>query len=229
MQRRFFARLPTLASATVFSFCIALTAAAEDAYAPDVMEFDGATTIGAEPDPAFLPADAFTIEFWAAAGWDDDPGYDPVVLGNNSPESVIYSVSILRDRDGVGVLIGEKEFLAAYDFSDGRLHHIAIVMADGALAIVVDGQVRANFEAAAPMGASDGVWVGSLDGEAAPFTGSIGQIRFWRAALNLESLVEFALADIMSETNGDHPYIDDIAAISDLTAPLLLIAENSPS
>ena len=202
---------------------------AEELYTPDVMEFSGASTIGAEPDPAFSPAAAFTIEFWVAAGWESDPGYDPVVVAYGGLDTQTYSISVLRDRDGIGVLTGETELIAGYDFSDQKLHHVAVVAEDNAIAIVIDGQVRASFNETLLTGASDGLWVGTLDGETAPFIGAIGQMRFWKAALSVEALAAFATADIMSPNSGDHPYLDNISAISDFTAPALLIADSENS
>lgn len=198
---------------------------AETTYRPDVANFDGGDGIALGADPAFDPIGTNTIEFWVAAGWSSDPGYDPVILSNTGASGTSYLVSILRDRDGLGILAGDTEIYTAFDFSDGRLSHVAIVEGEGALSIIINGQVRSVHEVDFQELPETEFFIGSADGQTAPFIGAIGQLRIWREALSRETLVAFIMADVLSPTKGDHPLIDALSVMSDFDDRTVLIAD----
>lgn len=200
-------------------------AAQTKAYSPDMMTFDGRRTVAVPGDRVFAVDGDETIEFWVGPDWTADPGYDPVVVANIGKTGASYIIAILRDRDGVGVLSGETETLAPFDFTDGRLHHVAVVQSGGALHIVVDGAVCGTSEVGLSSRPVGGVWIGSADGRTAPFPGAIGQLRFWNAAVDLETLDAFKLVDVLSDDGLDHPYASDLVAVSAFPDSGLLIAK----
>jgi hypothetical protein len=201
-----------------------MAVAQTNAYSPDMMTFDGRRTIAVPSDEAFAVEGEETIEFWVGPDWTTDPGYDPVVVSNVGRNGASYVIAILRDRDGVGVLSGGVETLAPFDFTDGRLHHVAVVQSDGALHIIVDGDVRGTSSAGLSAQPAGGVWIASADGRTAPFLGAIGQLRFWNAAVDLETLDAFKLVDVLSDDGPDHPYTSVLAAVSAFPDPGMLIA-----
>ena len=98
-------------------------------------------------------ADGGTIEFWVVPDWTSDPGYDPVIICNAGPEGASYLVAMLRDRDGIAIAAGEEEDVVTFDFSDGQLHHVAVVQYDDGTAVFVDGEVAGHkLEGRVPSG-----------------------------------------------------------------------------
>lgn len=195
-------------------------------YSPDIASFDGTRSMAIQPDPALAVNGDITVEFWVAPGWENDPGFDPVVASNISVENASYIIAIMRDRDGVGVLSGGAEIVAPFDFSDGKLHHVAIVAADDGFSIIVDGSVRGISETALGAYDVDAFWIGSIDGSLGAFTGDIGQLRIWNAALDLETLETFKFQPAFPQGDIVHPFIDALVAASVFPEAGLLLVEN---
>ncbi len=219
----------TLVFASLFSLTMSLQALAKDGYSPDVANFEGSTSLALGADPAFDPTGTNTIEFWVAADWSNDPGYDPVIMSNASASDIGYLIAILRDRDGLGIVSGETEVMTAFDFSDGRLHHVAIVEGDGQLEVIIDGKVRATHAIDLVEKTGAELWIGTADGKTAPFMGAIGQVRIWQSAIPVQTLRAFVMADVLSETSGDHPKISALKAMSDFSDMTMLIADEDAS
>jgi hypothetical protein len=200
------------------------TAAAGSAetYTPDVAEFDGSNSMTFEPAPQLELADGGTIEFWVVPEWSSDPGYDPVVICNAGPEGASYLIALLRDRDGIAIAAGDEEDVATFDFTDGRLHHVAISQFEDGTAIFVDGQVVGTSDLRFDARPSAGVWVGSIDGENNQFRGAIAGMRIWNVVVEQETLVDFAMKDIFAD---EHPDLPFLSAISDFSNGEILLAE----
>ncbi|MEZ5921538.1 MAG: LamG domain-containing protein [Parvularculaceae bacterium] len=202
------------------------TPAPADTYRPDIAEFAGADSIELAPNSSlFLYGDG-TIEFWAVPDWKDDPGYDPVVISNAGPDGASYLVSILGDRTGVGVRSGESEGYAPFDFTDGLLHHIAVVSEEGLTKVYVDGALQGAFDMRFKPIGSEGVWIGSADGETAPFVGAIAQLRIWDSALTPEELVAYSQDNPFGGVDGEHPEIANLLAVSAFEDREVLIASD---
>ena len=152
------------------------------AYSPDIASFDGTQSMAIEPDNIYRVDGDATIEFWVAPGWTETPNYDPIVVSNLGENGANYVIAVLRERDGIGVLSGETETLAPFDFTDERLHHVAIVHSEGALNIVIDGAVRGFSDTGITSFDVSSLWLGSANGEASPFIGDVAQLRFWGTA-----------------------------------------------
>ncbi len=193
------------------------------AYSPDIASLDGTQSMAIEPDNIYRVDGDATIEFWVAPGWTETPNYDPVVVSNLGETGVNYIIAVLRERDGIGVLSGDTETLAPFDFTDDRLHHVAIVQLDGALNIVIDGAVRGVSETGFAASDVNSLWLGTANGEAAPFIGDVAQLRFWSAAVGLDTLEQFKLANPLSEDAPAHPDLESLVAFSAFPDASLLV------
>jgi hypothetical protein len=199
----------------------ATAAATSQDYVPDVYEFDGSNALTFDPAPQMSLAAGGTIEFWVAPDWTEDPGYDPTIIANAGPEGASYLVAMLRDRDGLAFVSGVDEDVVTFDFADGQLHHVALSQLEDGVVVIVDGQVVGVTPLMAGDLPSTGIWIGTLDGEANPFTGALAGLRVWSVPIEREVLVEYALKDIF---DNDHPDLESLTAMSDFnTGELLLV------
>lgn len=204
-----------------------LTASAQSEHVPDVAEFDGRQSYGFPAHDSLTLAAGSTIEFWVAADWATDPGYDPVVLSNVGPQGPLYTVAILGDRAGISLQAGHFVGALPADFSDGDMHHVALADFSDAIAVMVDGAVVGVFETSLPELPSAGLWVGSADGINAPFRGAVAGLRIWAAALEREVIAAFAARDI-EDPNNPHPDLEMLVASSDFRdGALQLVALDS--
>jgi len=199
-------------------------------YVPDIAEFDGTNGIAVEADPELTIRETGTIEFWVAPGWKTDPGYDPVVLSNAGPEGVLYLVSILADRKGIEVAAGDRSVYAAFDFTDEKMHFVAINDYGDELLIYVDAKLVGRFPGFSfedlP---SAGLWIGTGDGVSAPFKGAIAALRIWSYAIEPEDLVLYSLKDVSEDEEDIHPGLDYLQGISDFKNREFYIAEKNPA
>ena len=209
---------------TLLLFLLPAAVVAEQ-YTPDVAEFDGSNSLAFDPAPQLSIAAGGTIEFWVVPDWTSDPGYDPAIICNAGPEGASYLIAMLRDRDGIAIAAGDAEDVVTFDFTDGKLHHVAVVQFEDGTAVFVDGQVAGTSEVMFQDLPSAGVWVGSIDGEGNAFRGAIAGLRFWNVAVPQEELVDYALQDIFA---GDHPDLPWLSAMSDFRTGELLLAEPQP-
>jgi len=204
---------------------LAAQAVVAQGYTPDVAEFDGSNALSFDPAPQLVLADGGTLEFWVMPDWNEDPGYDPVIICSAGPAGASYLVAMLRDRDGIVFAAGDQEDVATFDFTDGRLHHVAISQFEDGIAVFVDGQVVGTSEVRALDLPSVGVWVGSIDGENNQFRGAIAGLRIWDVVIEQESLVTFAMKDVFAD---EHPDLQFLSVMSDFGNGELLLAEYEP-
>jgi hypothetical protein len=210
-------------SLTVSLWLSACLCFAQD-YIPDLAEFDGTSTYTFGPSSALSLAKGGSLEFWVMPDWSEDPGYDPVILSNAGPEGASYLVALLRDRDGIGILSGNQQRLVAFDFTDGQLHHVALTYLDGNMAVLIDGRVLGLFEIIIEDLPSSAFWVGTADGETAPFVGAVAGLRLWDVSLDRKTLVSYAARNVLSEAAA-HPALRHLRAISDFRQDDLFITE----
>ena len=139
-MRQYLVGLLALGTCAVLS----IPATAQDAaidWQPDFLELNGSNGLTLIPDPEFSIADGGTIEFWVQPDWTEAPDYDPVILSATGQEGSAYLISILRDRDGVGIVSGDEELVWSFDFADGQVHHVAFNFYAEDVALIVDGEV----------------------------------------------------------------------------------------
>lgn len=192
---------------------------------PDFLELDGSNGLTLIPDPEFSIADGGTIEFWVQPDWTEAPDYDPVVLSATGQEGSAYLISILRNRDGIGIVSADEELVWGFDFADGQVHHVAFNFYEEEVALIVDGEVIGvdPFTPAALLPSA--VWVGSANGEIGSFNGAIAALRIWGIPVEPEVIDEFRYKDVLSEAQGNHPDIDYLQVVSDFDDLDVLVIE----
>lgn len=184
-------------------------------YFPDTLVLDGTQSLQFPPDDRMTLQHGATIEFWVQPDWTADPGYDPVILSNAGPEGPSYLVSLLRGRDGIGVMSGDKSDVAAFDFTDGRMHHVAIIDDGSSILVLVDNKAIGRFNMTFHPLPSAGFWIGSADGEHALFKGAIAGLRIWDVAVAPHDIEAYAMTDIMNDKTHVHPDLPWLVGLSD--------------
>jgi hypothetical protein len=200
---------------------LALPAQAQT-YQPDVLEIDGESFIAFEPSEAYTIADGGTLEFWAVPDWTEDPEFDPVMIANVGPEGASYIIAITAERDGILITSGENEVFFNFDFTDGKMHHIALNQFTDGIIVAIDGVAIGESDMMLQDFSSSGLIIGSLEDESDPFLGAIAAIRFWDYVPKLETLIAYAQRDILLS---EHPSIEQLSAMSDFNAGTMEILE----
>lgn len=215
------------AKAIVLALCLfaasGFGALAQD-YEPDVLELRDGTGYEFDWDPAFDMSRGGTIEFWTMPFFEEDPGYEPFILSSAGELGASYAVVMTVDRDGIVLIAGEEQGVVAHDFTDDRPHHIAISVFTDGIRIFIDGEVKGDFDFVLPELPAAALFVGSANGERAPYRGMVAQLRFWDTNVVPEYLDEFRIKPTLSE-DGDHPDIAFLKAESDFSEESMLIVE----
>lgn len=196
--------------------------AAAQGYQPDIIELDASEPLGYDPDPAFTIADGGTIEMWVQPDWTDDPGYDPVILSNIGPQGASYMIALTSDRQALLVGSGAREEIFAFDFSDGRMHHIAVNQFTDGLTVLIDGQAVGESDMVMLDLPSEGLWLGSIEGTENIFIGAVAGLRIWDYVPDLRTLITYAQRDVLL---AEHPRLDMLSAMSDFAKGELLVLQ----
>jgi hypothetical protein len=200
---------------------------------------DGLTTLEVEASPGLELGDASTIEFLIATAWDEEDAVAeyPAVLGRREPyegdeaggfaAATQYSVHITPDRQAIGLFDGERFASVPFDFSDGKLHHVALVTKAGRTAIYVDREVQGTLELGLGEASDLSLHVGSSDGGSELFMGVIPSVRLWRNALTAEQVG--AIADVLGAPDDADVDLDGLAAYADFTGeePEIVVLEET--
>ncbi|MGB3472440.1 MAG: LamG domain-containing protein [Erythrobacter sp.] len=203
------------------------SAAMAQSYSPDVLQVSETGPIVFDPSAKLDLADGGAIEFWVAASWSGDPGYDPPVIINIGPEGILYQVSVLRDRDGLVFANANDEDVFIADLSDGNLHHVAVNIMQGGLEVYFDGELVGTSELMPLSLPSAGLFVGGIEpDDSANLNGAIAQLRFWSQPLERQEIIDFRLRDVLNADSEDHPAAEFLAAQSDFRAGELLVVES---
>ncbi|MFN3211703.1 MAG: LamG-like jellyroll fold domain-containing protein [Henriciella sp.] len=198
---------------------------AELAWQPDFLELDGSNGLTLIADPEFSIVGGGTIEFWVQPDWTETPDFDPVVLSATGQEGSAYLISLLRGRDGIGIVSGDDELVWSFDFTDGQVHHVAFNFYAEEIALIVDGEVIGVDEFTPADTLPSAIWVGSANGEIGSFTGAIAALRIWGIPVEPEVIDEFRYKDVLSEAQGNHPDIDYLQVVSDFEDLDVLVIE----
>lgn len=181
---------------------------------PAILELDGSNAIALPPDESLDLEVTGTIEFWVAAKWDEALDYDPAILADMGAEGPRYSVHITADKQALGLFSGDEWETAPFDFSDGKLHFVSLTTYDGITEVSVDGELRGILSigyAEEIIGA--GFFIGTVNGVASPFVGSLAGLRIWDTAVDEEDLIAFSAKDILSKEGKAHPDFDTLVAV----------------
>jgi len=209
--------------ALLFSVSVAIRDAhSAEVYTPDSIQFRGGDSLRFDPEPRFSVVAGGTIEFWVSPDWKAKLDFDPVIVSSAGAQGVSFAIAILRDRDGLVFATDKDEYPVAFNFADGKLHHVAVSQFDDGIVIMVDGKIVGSSPLKARKLPVSGFWVGSIDGTSNPFLGVVAGLRIWREPISREALVRFALLDVIAN---DHPDLDALSAISDFSRKELLLVE----
>ncbi|WP_209349374.1 LamG-like jellyroll fold domain-containing protein [Pontixanthobacter sp. CEM42] len=221
MKSRFTSAMIALAVA------MAPTVALAQSYTPDVLEVSETGPIAFDPSPKLDLSDGGAIEFWVAANWPADPGYDPPVIINIGPDGILYQVSILRDRDGLVFANANDEDVFIGDLSDGNLHHVALNIMEDGVEVYLDGALIGTSDLLPLSLPSAGLFVGGLETEeSASLDGAVGQLRFWSQPLKEDEIIDFRLREVLDPQSDDHPAAEYLVAQSDFREDELLVVES---
>ncbi|MEO0410471.1 MAG: LamG-like jellyroll fold domain-containing protein [Pseudomonadota bacterium] len=216
MKRRTLLLSPALAA------LVAAQPAAAQQYQPDIIELNGNFPVFFDPDPALTIADGGTLEFWVQPDWTSTPDFEPVILSNTGPQGVSYLIAMLPDRQGIVLYSGDDDYVFMFDFSDGKMHHVALNVFEDGLNMLVDGENVGEYDASLADLPSGGLFVGSIDGEEDPFFGAMASLRIWNYVLDRSTVLNYAIRDVVLS---DHPELDSLSALSDFNSETLLILE----
>jgi hypothetical protein len=185
------------AAAFVFA-AVALVGAAHAQQKADFAYFDGDNTLTFPDHYSLDIGPTGVVEFWVSAGW-DDADMAPVALSYVGVYGPRYALGITPDKKGLVFYSGEDFGVVAADFSDGKLHHVAVFTYDKLTDAYVDGAYAGTY----PLGYGDVYGstfnIGSLDGVSRKFTGYVGRVRIWDRALPVATVLERRNTDYLSK------------------------------
>ena len=208
---------------------ILASGAAAQAYRPDIVELTGAAdSLAFPPDDNMDLSGGGTIEFWAQPDWTDDPGYDPVVVSNAGPQGASYAIGVTGARDGLFVMAGDKLEIAPFDFTDNKLHYVAVSDYGDDTLVVIDNKPVARLGVTFADLPSDGFWIGTLDGSGAPFKGAVAGLRVWDEPLDPDVLGIYAMQPLVSPAGVAHPAIASLVGMSNFEARSFALAQPNP-
>lgn len=200
-----------LISALLYLACLSPVWASD--YIPDILDLDGSNGLSFPPNSTLTLRGGGTIEFWVVPDWKTDPGYEPVIISNTGEQGPSYLVAMLPNKQGLVVYSGNKRLEAAFDFTDGQMHFVAVVDFGDTLNILIDNRLIAAGEMTLVDLPSSGFFIGTADGERYPFVGAIAGLRVWDIPLDPYTLIEFAMKNIEHSSN-THPDIDYLLGLS---------------
>lgn len=183
----------------------------DPSFAPVMETFTGKSAKSYAPSPALDINGYGTVEFWVAAKWKQNPGYDPAIMAYYGPKGARFAVYVTGDAKALGVQAGPYYDTVPFDFSDGALHHVALTTVGDTISVMIDGEVQAEalnfgFGDFTPTAFSIGA-----AGNVSPFIGEIGQIRIWNEPVDPDVLINFSWKALGAEA---HPDIDALAGFS---------------
>ncbi|MFW5633907.1 MAG: LamG-like jellyroll fold domain-containing protein [Erythrobacter sp.] len=182
-------------------------------YQPIVAAFNGNGAIAMPANEALDINGLGTIEFWVSAKWQGELDYDPAVMGYSGPQGPRFAIHIAGDKSGLGLFAGPFYDGVAFDFSDGVLHHVALVTLGDMTDIIIDGVYLDTLGFTFAELPAESFTIGAI-GEFSPFIGEIGQVRIWSTPVEIEVLRYFSLAPLSAEGPFPHPDLEFLTGIS---------------
>jgi len=197
--------MKTALSAIIFAILALISTPLSAQYQPDVLELDGATTLVFPTDETLDLSGGATIEFWVQPDWQSAPNFDPVILSYAGQQGASYLIAMLRDRDGIGIMSGDTFMVAPFDFTDGKMHFVAIIDYGDRTEVMVDNSLVAVLDMTIQSLPADGLFVGTADGTNDPFLGAMAAVRLWGIPLSQDVLLQYATRDLLDEERAEHP------------------------
>ncbi|MEO0464630.1 MAG: LamG-like jellyroll fold domain-containing protein [Pseudomonadota bacterium] len=219
-----FRALPLFSAGLLFALPVL---AQETQYVPDVLELDGQSTMVFPTDENLDLSGGSTIEFWVQPDWTEAPGFDPVILSYAGEEGASYLITVLRDRDGIGVMSGDTYEVVPFDFSGGQMHHVALISYPQKTDVLVGNDLVAVLPMSIQSLPADGLFIGTSDGENSPFTGALAAVRLWGVPLTQDTVIDWAMRDVLAPQGPEHPDLRFLIGHSDFTTGDFLLASAS--
>lgn len=182
---------------------------------PPVAVFDGKTSVNFPADPSLELSGYGTIEFWVAPRWSTPPDDDPVILSYLGESGPLYTVVMTADRQAIGLMSGSDWDLTQFDFTDGKLHHVALVVMGEATEVYIDGKHNDTLMIGFSQGVGRSFHIGSLDGVFSPFKGGLAGLRIWNTTVSEADIDAYKMVDIFSREGRKHTDFDALVGASD--------------
>lgn len=197
----------------------------EDGYVLDTIALDGLDSLAFDPAPQLDPAEQMTIEFWVKPDWANASDFDPVVLSNAGPEGASYLVAINRERDGLTVASGDQVDVAPFDFTDGKLHHVALIDYGASTTVMIDNEAIAELDIDFTALPSEGLYIGTARGGDDAFEGVIGGLRIWDVAVSPSDLSDYKMRNVALD-GALHPDLPYLAVLSEFGEERVVYPKN---
>ena len=181
-----------------------------------------------------------TVDVWVSAEWDDDAVFEeePLVYALRGPQGLRQSVHVTAERDGLAYFDGDygnfEYTRVPFDFSDGKLHHVAVTTYEDETVFVVDGEVAAVVpRGLSPVAAAE-VLIGGSDEDGGAFVGRIGGLRIWNSVLLPDDLA--TLSDNAGDPGPGAIVYDNLVAVmtvegdeafAEMLAPVIQIPDGA--
>jgi hypothetical protein len=192
--------------------------AEEPEFSPVTANFTGRSALVLAPANALNLDLSATIEFWVAPSWQGKLPYDAAILANGGARGNRYAVYMTGDGKALAVQSGDHYDGVPFDFTDGALHHVGMIIINETTSVYIDGVYKATLGFGITDVPSEFFSIGS-NNEVAPFVGEIGQVRIWEEPLDPDVLAAFSLKPIEAEGPGAHPDIDALVGVSAFANP----------
>jgi len=179
---------------------------------PPLAHFDGSDSVVFPADLSMQLDGYGTIEFWVAANW-DRLDYDPAVLSYFGDQGPSYAIVMTGQRDAIGLLAGSDWGGVKFDFSDGKLHHVAFLLFGEETDVYIDGAFVRTLAISSADVPVHSFAIGSINGTDAGFPGALAGLRIWDSPLNLEDLEAYQLVDLGSAQGRRHPDLDALVGV----------------
>ena len=180
-----------------------------------VIDFSSEDSINFPAEDSLNLSAVATIEFWVEPGWKGRLGYDPVILSAFGPQGPRYAIVMKEDKRGVGLYSGHEWDYVAYDFDDGRLHHVSFQVLGDLTDVHVDGEHVGSLAQGINDVPMTSFHVGSINGIQSAFKGRLGGIRLWDTAVDPDEISQYSRMDVLSRKGLKHPELSMLVGVSD--------------
>lgn len=192
----------------------------------DFGEFDGESCMVFPPSDPLILLGGASLEFWVQPDWLSPREDNPVIISNSGPVGALYEIAIAPLRDGLVIHAGAKEEIVGFDFTDGTMHHVAVISFEDSMIISIDGIPRLESLMSFANLPSGAFSIGCAPDGKRRFLGAIGNLRVWDTTLAPEDILNFAQTDVDGET--PHPELEDLVGRSDFASNTFLIEDFDP-
>ena len=125
------------------------------------------------------------------------------------------------------LLAGDTYEVVPFDFSDGKMHHFALINYGEKTEVLVGNDLVAVLPMSIKSLPADGLFIGTSDGESNPFTGALAAVRLWGIPLAQDTVIDWAMSDVLAPQGPEHPDLRFLIGHSDFTTGDFLLAAAS--